>query len=105
AGNTSAITASEVSLGPCNSDMKIGPDNKMYFSVATVDPNTGFTSLAFGVINEPNLFGAACQYGGTGINFNNVNANVGVDLPNVLAIFIRDTSTSTKSVTTCFKDS
>lgn len=97
-GVPATIKASRTSVGNATlfSDMKIAPDNKIYFFPA----NPGTLSR----INLPNAVGTACQ-----VVQNVVSLLPGTDhtlgLPNEVAILNKDTIDTKQPIRVCFKDS
>jgi len=91
-----AIASSRTVIGnnmSFTTDLKAGPDGKIYFL------NDG----GLGTINFPNLAGSACQYSPLTIPL--VSNSGAIGLPNDLAIFRRDTMSANYAVDVCFRDS
>jgi len=73
AGSSSAITASEVSIGdaaPGGGNLQLGPDGKIYGARTAVD--------TISVINSPNIIGAACGFNSAGVSLNGKECRFGL---------------------------
>jgi gliding motility-associated-like protein len=87
---------------PWFTDMKIGPDGKLYLG----DPDY----LDIDVINKPNLAGVACDFVPWVVSLRTVPASdagtfPACGLPNDIIVFKKDTLRSKQTVQLCFKDS
>ena len=87
---------------PWFTDMKIGPDGKLYLG----DPDY----LDIDVINKPNLAGVACDFVPWVISLRTVPASdagtfPACGLPNDIVVFKRDTLRLKQALNFCFKDS
>lgn len=72
AGSNAQILNSRTNVGTTGfSNMKMGPDNKIYFLTNTPgsQPNEVLTNQALGRINAPDLAGTSCQYNPLVITF------------------------------------
>lgn len=98
-----AIVASAITVGyPFSAtDLKLGPDQKIYFiSIGSDVGNAPATTL--GRIEHPDLPGAACQYTINAVSFPLSNAAY-FGLPNTVPTFKRDTIHSKQSIAApCF---
>jgi gliding motility-associated-like protein len=97
-GNAAVINASAINVGyPFTAtDLKMGPDGKIYFiSMGGDIGNLPVTTL--GRINNPNLAGTACQYVVNALPFN-LNCAAYFGLPSVVPVFKRDTLIQAQSV-------
>jgi gliding motility-associated-like protein len=104
-GNAAAINTSAVHVGyPFSAtDLKMGPDGKIYFiSMGGDVGNLPVTTL--GRIEQPNLAGTACQYVVNALPLN-LNCAAYFGLPSVVPVFKRDTLIQAQSVVApCFID-
>jgi len=110
-GSPATIAASKVKIctldsdntrPPWFTDMKIGPDGKLYLG----DPDY----LDIDVINKPNLAGVACDFVPWVVSLRTVPASdagtfPACGLPNDIVVFKRDTLRSKHALQLCFKDS
>jgi len=95
-GVPSAILASKKTLGEAYGQTKLAPDGKIYFTV--------FGTNALGVIPNPDLPAPGCGYVNNAIMLDS-GTGASLGLPNVIAVFKRDTVYSSRKVNLCFSDS
>ncbi|HXS35422.1 MAG TPA: gliding motility-associated C-terminal domain-containing protein [Flavipsychrobacter sp.] len=96
-GVASIISATKTAIAPCiYTDIKIGPDNKLYFGVPY--------SQYLRAITSPNAAGLSCRYEDSAIEMD-TGSHFYFGLPNNLAIFVRDTINNRIQVNVCFNDS
>lgn len=101
--NAATINTSAVHAGyPFSAtDLKMGPDNKIYFiSMGGAIGSLPVTTL--GRIDQPNLAGNACQYIVNALSLN-INCAAYFGLPSVVPVFKRDTLIQVQSIVApCF---
>ncbi len=98
-GVAATINASKIAVGQSASNLKIGPDNKIYFAGADYIGSNTMSCIA-----HPNLAGTACDIIPNAVTLD-TNTYTLLGLPNAVAIFKRDTQYSSQPVKICFKDS
>ncbi|HXS36032.1 MAG TPA: gliding motility-associated C-terminal domain-containing protein [Flavipsychrobacter sp.] len=98
-GVAATINASKIAVGESASDLKIAPDNKIYFAGADyIGSNT------MSCITHPNLAGTACDIISDAVILD-TNTYALLGLPNEVPVFKRDTAYNSLSVKVCFEDS
>lgn len=99
-------SATKTLIGLSKGDLKLAPDGKIYAVLS--NKSVSLTSpVSLGVINFPDLSGAAVQYDTVDISFSNLPMGIipstYLGLPNVVPVFVRDTTYTAQADTMgCF---
>ncbi len=101
----SLLTINNLTAFEYNAPLRLAPDNKIYLSHATPDPNNSGNTASYGAhIQQPDIFGPGCQFELLSNLLPLLENNWVIDyaFPNEVAVLTYDTVSLVREVPLCF---